>query len=159
MTQNVDRASQSGLIDALADLRVVHGGHCRAEMTAPWGVDTTACVGPSFHFVAEGQCVLHHDGESRSLRVGDLVVFTRRGGRLTSTAAVTDRSVLYLPTVESPHLRVLRHGGGGRRTLLLSGGAQFDPPEQALVRALPDILLVRADDEDAGASVKASRRS
>jgi transcriptional regulator GlxA family with amidase domain len=53
-------------------------------------------------------------------------------------------------------VRALRHGGGGRRTLLLSGGARFDPPEQPLVRVLPDVLMIRADDADAGASVKAT---
>jgi AraC-like DNA-binding protein len=125
-------------------------------MTAPWGVDTTACLGPSFHYLADGECVLHDGPQRRTLHAGDLVVFTRRGARLTSAADVPEQSVLYLPTAESPHLRVLRHGGGGRRTLLLSGGAQFDPPEQPLVRVLPDVLLVRAQDSDAGASVRAT---
>jgi AraC-like DNA-binding protein len=156
VTQNVDQPSQPRLAEALADLRVVNSGHCRAEMTAPWGIDTTACLGPSFHFVAEGGCVLHDDGSPRTLRAGDLVVFTRRGARLTSAVEVPARSMLYLPTADSAHLRALRHGGGGRRTLLLSGGAKFDPPEQPLVGVLPDVLVVRADDEDAGASVKAT---
>jgi AraC-like DNA-binding protein len=125
-------------------------------MSAPWGVDTTACLGPSFHFVAEGSCVLLDGDAPRALRAGDLVVFTRRGARLASAIDVPERSILYLPTLESPHMHVLRHGGGGSRTLLLSGGARFDPPDQPLVRVLPDVLFVRADDPDAGASVKAT---
>jgi hypothetical protein len=155
VTQNVDSPSQPQFVDALADLRVVHGGHCRAELTEPWGVDTTACLGPSFHFVAEGACVLHDGAMPRALSAGDLVVFTRRGGRLTSAPDVADRFVLYLPTAASPHLRTLRHGGGGERALLLSGGAQFDPPDQPLVRVLPEVLVVRAS-EDAGTSVRAT---
>jgi AraC-like DNA-binding protein len=156
VTQNVDHPSRSSFVDALSDLRVVHGGHCRADLSAPWGVDTSACLGPSFHFVAEGRCVLHYERTRRTLRAGDLVVFTRKGARLTSAVHVPERWMLHLPTAASPHLRVLRHGGGGTRTLLLSGGAQFDPPEQPLVRVLPDVLVVRADDPDAGASVKAT---
>ena len=48
----------------LGDLRMRGTFYCRAEGSAPWGVEMPALDGcMSFHVVTEGSCLLEVDGD------------------------------------------------------------------------------------------------
>ena len=61
--------------NVLGDLRMRGTFYCRAEGSAPWGVEMPALPGcMSFHVVVEGGCRLEVDGAVHELRAGDLDV-------------------------------------------------------------------------------------
>jgi AraC-like DNA-binding protein len=143
----VDHASRA-LDQVLHGLRLVDSCYCRTDLSAPWGLDMAECDNVLFHFVAEGDCWLESSAGMRRLAAGDLVVFPRGARhRLLGAPDVPPASVLGLPVhdYQPQTASYLRHGGGGERSLVLCGGAAFDPPEQPLVNLLPELLSVSED--------------
>jgi AraC-like DNA-binding protein len=153
----VDQASdQRALDDVLHGLRVVDSCYCRTELSAPWGLAMAGCSNITFHFVAAGECWLHSSAGLRRLGVGDLVVFPRGAGhRLLGAPEVPRRWVLDLPLAGQTEAAIsITHGGGGEATLVLCGGAAFDPPDQPLVSQLPEQITITADSEWVGAALR-----
>ncbi|MGY1712665.1 AraC family transcriptional regulator [Geodermatophilus sp. SYSU D00758] len=139
------------LAGVLVDLRVRGTFYCRAEATAPWGVEMPALPGcMSFHVVTEGTCRLEVEGEVHELRAGDLALVPHgRGHALRSgpDAAVAGRADLLPQEYLGEHYSVLRVDGGGAPARLVCGVVE---PERAgvahLLELLPAVLLVDGRD-------------
>lgn len=135
----------------LGGLRMRGTFYCRAEGTAPWGVEMPALAGcMSFHVVTEGTCLLEVDGEVHELRPGDLALVPHGRGHLLRSgpgAPVAGRADLLPQTYLGEHYSVLRVDGGGAVARLVCGVMQ---PERHgathLLDLLPPVLLVEADD-------------
>ena len=157
---DIDQTSGEPLADVLHGLRVEGSCYCRTELSAPWGLAIDACAGVSFHFVAEGRCRVTVAGIAYDLGPGDLVVLPHGDAHtVTGSGEVPPEAVLGLPAaLPAGPVSELRHGGGGEPALVLCGGTRFDEPDQPLVRALPPVLLVRADDGEAGEWVDGTLR-
>jgi AraC-like DNA-binding protein len=140
---------QASALDAvLHGLRLADTCYCRTSLSAPWGLDQPDCSNVTFHFVASGPCWLRVAGELRELAPGDLVVFPRGSRhRLLGAPRVPETAVLELPVADEPASE-LTHGGGGTPSLVLCGGAWFETPEPMLTALLPDVLTVRASEDD-----------
>ncbi len=145
----LDRSSTD---EALRGLRITDTRYCRTELSAPWGLKMKQCPIVTFHFVAQGRCLLTGVGEDRWLERGEFIVFPRgRGHRLLSAPGEPAHPVLRLPKKElGRYSSVLRHGGGGVSTLLLCGGSSFAPADHPLAGLLPDVLVVTSAGHMAG---------
>jgi AraC-like DNA-binding protein len=145
-------ARSSDIIDLLLDeLRTVGTQYCTTRLSAPWGLEMPACDIVSYHFVAEGRCLLDSENLQCWLDEGDLVVFPRgHAHRLRDAPGRATRSTRQLPKADvGRNSTVLTFGGGGTPTILLCGGSTFRPADHPLIRALPDVLVVRADETTA----------
>ncbi|MGY1697199.1 AraC family transcriptional regulator [Geodermatophilus sp. SYSU D00814] len=133
----------------LADLRIRGTFYCRAEATAPWGVEMPALAGcMSFHVVTRGACVLEVDGDRHELRVGDLALVPHGRGHLLRSAPeapVSGRADLLPQQYLGDHYSVLRLDGGGAATGMVCGVVEPDRPGTAhLLGLLPPVLVVDA---------------
>src|SRR6266487_1864422 len=80
---------------ALRGLRITDTRYCRTELSAPWGLKMKQCPIVTFHFVAQGRCLLTGVGEDRWLERGEFIVFPRgRGHRLLSAPGEPAHPVL-----------------------------------------------------------------
>lgn len=141
----------------LHGLRLVDSCYCRTDLSAPWGLDMAECDNVMFHFVAEGDCWLESSAGMRRLAPGDLVLFPRGARhRLLAAPYVPPDAVMHLPVhdYEPQTATYIEHGGGGERSLVLCGGAVFDPPDQPLVGQLPELLSVSEDGGWIGSTLK-----
>src|SRR5207245_2711742 len=111
-----------------------------------WGLEMQACAIVSYHFVAEGRCLLEREHEQCWLDEGDLVVFPRgHAHRLMDAPGRATRSVRRLTKTDvGRNSTILTFGGGGAPTVLLCGGSTFRPTAHPLVAMLPDVLVLRA---------------
>lgn len=122
--------------------------YCPSELTEPWGLEIppmSDCVW--FHAVLEGSLHLAIDGVEHVVGPGDLLVIPHgTGHRAWGRVAAPTPSVFDLPhDDESDTYAVLRHGGGGERTLVVCGGIRFDhPAARQLVAALPSLIHIEA---------------
>jgi AraC-like DNA-binding protein len=141
----------SALDEVLHGLRLADTCYCRTSLSAPWGLDQSASPGVvTFHFIASGPCWLRLHGETLELAPGDLVLFPRGAAhRLLGAPDVPDAALLALPIGDEPASEIT-HGGGGEPSLVLCGGASFETPEPTLVALLPDVLTVRASEDEEG---------
>jgi AraC-like DNA-binding protein len=135
----------------LADLRVRGTFYCRAEATAPWGVEMPALAGcMSFHVVTRGTCVLEVDGDRHLLGVGDLALVPHGRGHLLRSApeaAVTGRADLLPQQYLGDHYSVLRLDGGGAPAGMVCGVVEPDRPGAGhLLGLLPPVLVVGGRD-------------
>ena len=98
-------------------LRLTGTLYCRAELSAPWGIDLPPLEGcMMFHAVTEGRCVLEVDGEEpRLLEKGSLALVPHGvGHRLRSDARAAATPLFDIPVEQvSERYEVMRHGGGG----------------------------------------------
>lgn len=139
------------LTEVLRDLRLVQSFYCHSELTAPWGIGMPAEDHAVFHFVVEGEAWLERPGvEPTRLQVGDfLLVAPRVAHGVASDAGIPCQNVkdLAYETVGGQTM-LLRHGGGGCRTVLACGGVRFqDPAAHPLVGLMPDVLHIRGSDD------------
>jgi AraC-like DNA-binding protein len=133
----------------LGDLRMRGTFYCRAEGTAPWGVEMPALDGcMSFHVVTEGSCLLEVDGEVLELAAGDLALVPHGRGHLLRSgpgAPVAGRADLLPQDYLGEHYSVLRLDGGGAPARLVCGVLQPERPGAAhLLDLLPPVLLIEA---------------
>jgi AraC-like DNA-binding protein len=131
----------------LGDLRMRGTFYCRAEGSAPWGVEMPAldrCM--SFHVVTEGTCLLEVDGEPHVLRAGDLALVPHGRGHLLRSgpgAAIAGRADLLPQELVDPRYAVLRLDGGGVPSRLVCGVLEPERPGAAhLLDLLPDVLVI-----------------
>ena len=131
----------------LADLRMRGTFYCRAEGTAPWGLEMPALGGClSFHVVTEGTCLLEVEGTALTLGVGDLALVPHGRGHLLRSgpgARIAGRADLLPQEFIAEHYSVLRLDGGGAPTGLICGVLEIDRPGAAhVLDLLPPVLMV-----------------
>jgi AraC-like DNA-binding protein len=147
------RSAPDALSDVLQDLRLSGAAYCRAELSAPWGLEFAPERGAVFHFVAEGSAWLERpSSDPLRLEPGDLVLLPRGVGH-----ALVDRPSRPTKRLhEVERVRVgantyrLREGGAGERALLVCCEVRFEEPTlHPLLDLMPEVLLVRRGvDED-----------
>jgi AraC family transcriptional activator of mtrCDE len=123
----------------------------RCELAAPWGLDEPAAtpgVAP-FHVVVEGGARVDVSGhDSLDLAPGDVVVFPGGSAHRLHAGAAADAAPVRPLAGDGP---LQRHGNGGDGpgTAILCGSFVFEGAARAaLVRALPEVMVVRASRAD-----------
>jgi len=126
---------------------------CRTEATAPWGVDFPGSPQAKFGLVTRGSCWLDAAGERRPipLRGGDCYVAAAHI-RITVRDALRTRPVDGEALIKKKVGNLLRFGGGGAPTNMITGLFEFDEwSSKPLFEMLPRVLCVRADQAQTGA--------
>jgi len=142
-----DRVAADALSEVLQDLRLTGASYCRAELTAPWGLEIGPEEGAIFHFVAKGGCWLKTAShEPVRLETGDVVLLPHGTGHLLvdelNSPARRLREV-HRERIGDAAYR-LRAGGAGTRALLVCSGVGFEEPSaHPLVELMPHVLHVR----------------
>lgn len=135
------------LSEFLSAIRVEGSLFSRAELTAPWGVQTRGAGDGIFHAVVAGAGQLEVEGEPvRSFRAGDLIVMPHGAAHtLRDVAGSPARHISQWPSdVEEDGLPCLRGGGPGAPTSLLCGTFRFDEEgREALLPLLPPVIHVQ----------------
>lgn len=119
--------------------------YCRAELTAPWGVEFPRLEGlMTFQVVTEGQCWFETDGSPpRLLRPGSLILIPHGTPyRLRSDLCAPAQQLFSIPVeAVSERYEIMRYGGGGALTQITCGVVRFDQAAaQRLVSLLPEVL-------------------
>jgi AraC-like DNA-binding protein len=125
----------------------------RLECTAPWGLRMTRGI-PGFYVVTRGACWLDVEGIDAPIHLagGDFVVLPKGQAHVIRDSRRTK------PTLASEALKacsnyracqpggVFQFGGGGARTTLVGGCFRIDDGESnPLIKSLPPIIHVQAD--------------
>ncbi|NYG22414.1 AraC-like DNA-binding protein [Agromyces hippuratus] len=150
------RVAADSLGDGLQLLRFTGALYCRAELTAPWGVEFPALEGfMMLPVVLAGRCVLELDGERHELEAGSAALITRGAAhRLLSAADASSTPLFDIPVEQvSDTYEHMRIGGGGDRTLIAYAALQVDGPLSArMIEELPGLIRIDSwDDGEAGA--------
>jgi AraC-like DNA-binding protein/mannose-6-phosphate isomerase-like protein (cupin superfamily) len=149
--QTVDMEQQAPVDPIGEALRYVQMSgifYCPSELTEPWGLELPSmenCVW--FHAVIAGTANLEVEGDTRNVQAGDLVLVPHgHGHRAWGAEPAPTPDVFNLPhDYYSDQYAVLRHGGGGDKTLIVCGGIRFDHPAAThLVECLPAIIHIEA---------------
>jgi len=148
-------AAGEQLGDGLHLLRFTGALYCRADLSAPWGVEFPRLDGYMTLPVAlAGRCVLEVGDERHVLEAGSAALITRGvPHRLLSTADVASTPLFDIPVDQlSDTYEHMRFGGGGERTQVAYAAMRVDAPLTARLTAeLPDVIRVDAwDDGEAG---------
>jgi AraC-like DNA-binding protein len=137
--------------EALHFLRMNGAFYCRSDLTAPWGL--TLPPMPRyiwFHVVTSGRIRLEtEEGHTEWVQPGELALVPHgKGHRLRSEPGVPAPPILDLPLEQvSDRYDLLRHGGGGARTILICGAVRFDhPAAENVVRILPPTIHLHASE-------------
>lgn len=131
--------------EALHLLRLTGTFYCRAELTAPWGIEVPPLPGELvLVVVTAGGCQLEIDGaEPLRLAAGSLTLLPHgTPHRFRSAAGVPAEPLFDLPVEPvCDRYELLRHGGGGERTQVTYGVLRFDHVAgERLVAQLPAVL-------------------
>ena len=143
------QAGDDVLSSVLRSLRPRGHVFCRAELSAPWGLEFVAREFAHFHVVEEGSAWLRlKDQEApRPVAQWDLVLIPPGGGHvLTDTPDTTPVPLgsLVKPREEGGHHELLRFGGGGHLTRLVCGSFRLGPPAgHPLLALMPPAVVVR----------------
>jgi AraC-like DNA-binding protein len=140
--------------ELLHPLRLTGILYCRAELTAPWGVEVPALSGlMTFQVVTAGRCWLETDvAEPYLLRQGSLTLISQgTPHRLRSSPEAATEPLFEIPVERmSDRYETMRHGGGGEATQVTYGVVRFDQlAAHRLLAQLPPVLHIEAWDEDA----------
>jgi AraC family transcriptional activator of mtrCDE len=137
------------LLLSLYTIRTSHDIRC--ELAAPWVLDQPAAtpgVAP-FHVVVDGGARVDVSGhDSLDLAPGDVVVFPGGSAHRLHAGAAADAAPVRPLAGDGP---LQRHGNGGDGpgTAILCGSFVFEGAARAaLVRALPEVMVVRASRAD-----------
>ena len=137
--------------EALHYLRMDGAFYCRSELTAPWGMTLDPMPGYLwFHVVTTGAVLLEVDTENEMwLHPGAVSLVPHGEGHvLRSEPGAPAPGVMELE-LEHPSDRyeIIRHGGGGAKTILICGAVRFDhPAARNLVGILPQVIHIDASD-------------
>jgi AraC-like DNA-binding protein len=153
------------LSDVLRVIRLSGVIHLRAELTAPWGIESASSINIAdmlqsytkriipFHIVTEGKCwAKTNPNLEQALEVGDIVIFPQ--GNAHSLADQVDREPVpfghLLPASPWNPLPVLKYGGGGSPTQVICGFLQCDELMfNPLLKNLPVLMHIKAFAEPA----------
>jgi AraC-like DNA-binding protein len=154
--------AQDLLSDVLDALRIDSSALHVFEFSAPWGVQINDFPQPFSWTVVEGALVLERPLQAPvTFEAGDTFVLPRGTGsgvwRFLSAPGVPafpaadmwqqGEMPLFTPGTRVGHSHVLRWGGGGRMTRIVSTAFGFeDRGLGPLLAALPDLMVVRAAD-------------
>jgi AraC-like DNA-binding protein len=138
------------LTDVLETVRVVAACYGRLEATAPWGIRVRPGDDAKFHVVLEGHARLSVDGvdEAIELSAGDIVALPHGHAHSLSddpsiTAQPLEELLLCRPRGDSS---VLRLGGGGQSSTIVSGRFRFeDRRNNPLLSVLPPVITLRGE--------------
>jgi AraC-like DNA-binding protein len=130
--------------------------YCRAELSAPWGIDVPTLPGcMTLQVVTAGRCWLEVDGTEPQLigpgsltLIPDGIAHRFRSAPDASTEPLFDIPVQRL----SDRYEIMRHGGGGELTQVTYAVLRPDHiAARRLVAQLPPVLhLDRFDDDETG---------
>lgn len=153
--RNPSAVAGEPLGDGLHLLRFTGALYCRAELSAPWGVEFPRLDGyMTLPVVLAGRCVLEIGGERHILEAGSAALITRGvPHRLLSTADAASTPLFDIPVEQlSKTYEHMRFGGGGERAQVAYAALRVDAPLTArLIAELPDLIRVDAwDDGEAG---------
>ncbi|GAA1752482.1 AraC family transcriptional regulator [Agromyces humatus] len=148
-------ASGDQLGDGLHLLHFTGALYCRAELSAPWGVEFPDLDGyMTLPVVLSGRCVLEVGDDRYPLEAGSAALITRgTPHRLLSTADAPATPLFEIPVEQlSDTYEHMRFGGGGERAQIAYAAMRVDAPLTArLIAELPDVIRVDAwDDGEAG---------
>ncbi|MDX1733791.1 MAG: cupin domain-containing protein, partial [Halioglobus sp.] len=137
--------SDDPLADPLRLLKLTGVLHCRAELSAPWGLDIPRipdCM--AIHIVTAGRCYLDIAGQpTREVGAGELVMIphgTAHQLRSAPRAAVTPLTEVPVQLITERYER-MRFGGGGAATSVSYCGVRVDPAgAQRLLQVLPLVI-------------------
>lgn len=151
------------LDETLHQLRLEGTLYCRAELTAPWGIDLPAMEGcMMFHIVTSGRCWLEVEGaEPRLLEQNSLALIPHGKGHVVRSAPEAKADPLFDIPVErvSDRYEIMRHGGGGDFTRLTCGVLRFDHvAAQRLLSLLPEVLLTEPWNVEDGGWIQSTIR-
>ena len=150
------------LTDVLETVRVVAACYGRLEATAPWGIRVRPGEDAKFHVVLEGHARLVVEGvaEPIELSAGDIVALPHGHahslvddpGVTLTPSLLADPSVTAQPLEELLVCRprgdnsVLRVGGGGQSSTIVSGRFRFeDRRNNPLLSVLPPVITLRGE--------------
>lgn len=137
------------LTEVLRDLRLSESCFFRSELSAPWGLRLPSWEGASYHFVAEGSCWVRCDGAepATEMTAGDFVLLPHgKEHELLDLPGSPVEAATALPNERISELGlILRHGGGGSLSVVISGSFRWEP--HPLIALLPDILSVQSSCE------------
>jgi len=122
---------------------------CRAQLDAPWGVETRRTESAIFHVVVRGSGYVRVDGgPARSWRAGDLLLLPHGHGHvMCSEPTEPPVSIATLPScVGQDGLPCISSGGQGPRTSLLCGTFTLGSDAALLLDELPPLVHVQAAD-------------
>ena len=129
--------------------------HCRAELTAPWGIDIPQideCM--VLQIVNAGHCWLEIDGEKlRELREGSLVLLPHgTAHQLCNGIDAATQPLFEIPVEKiSDRYEIMRHGGGGEFTQITAGVVRVDSSAIGnLLELFPKVLQIDAWDDQSG---------
>ena len=121
--------SMDPLAEPLRLLNLTGVLHCRAELTAPWGLDLPRIPGCiAIHVITSGDCVLEVAGQTRYAQTGDLLMLphgTRHILRSDPYAPVTPLTKVPVQLITDRYER-MNFGGGGVRTQVSYCGVRYD---------------------------------
>lgn len=141
--------------DGLHLLRFTGALYCRAELSAPWGVEFPRLDGyMMLPVVLAGRCVLEIGEDRQILEAGSAALITRGAShRLLSSVGAAATPLFDIPVEQlTDTYEHMRFGGGGERAQVAYAAMRVDAPLTArLLAELPDVIRVDAwDDGEAG---------
>ena len=139
--------SEDPLADPLRLLKLTGVLHCRAELTAPWGMDMPRipdCM--MLHIINAGDCYLDIAGQkTRRVNEGSLIMIphgTAHQLRSAPDAEVTPLTDIPVEMITDRY-EYMTFGGGGERTSISYCGVRFDPlGAQRLLQVMPLVIQV-----------------
>ena len=139
--------SEDPLADPLRLLKLTGVLHCRAELSAPWGLDLPRiadCM--AIHIVNDGAMLLDIAGQpTREVKAGSLVVIphgTSHQLRSDPDARSTPLTDIPVQLITDRYERMC-FGGGGARTSISYCGVRIDPlGARRLLQVLPLVIHV-----------------
>lgn len=141
--------------EVLHMLRLTGTLHCRAELTAPWGLSIPAIANCMvLEIVNAGHCWLEVDGEKpRALREGSLVLLPHgTAHEIRSDIDAVTQPLFDIPVEKiSDRYEIMRHGGGGDFTQITAGIVRVDASAIGnLLELFPKVLQIDAWDDQSG---------
>ncbi len=136
-------------------LRLTGTLHCRAELTAPWGLDVPQIDGCMvLEIVNAGRCWIEIEGEDPwEVREGSLILMPHGiAHTLRSDREVVAEPLFDIPVEKiSDRYEIMRHGGGGDFTQITAGVVQVDRSAVGnLLDLFPKVLQIDAWDDESG---------
>lgn len=132
------------LSEILQDFRLVGVGYGRCELRAPWGIKFPAQTAARFHFVADGPCFFHTEGQGWIELVPGDIVFLPKGSPHAIASAPDLPCKPIDPAAVKPVGGVFYHltdTGDGPASTLFCGSMVVDSPAlHPLLDLMPDAL-------------------
>ncbi|WDQ98538.1 AraC family transcriptional regulator [Devosia sp. J2-20] len=149
--------------EVLHMLRLTGTLYCRAEMTAPWGIEMPQLPGAMlFMIVTSGRGWLRmRDMPPQMLEQGSMVLLPHGTSvELASSPGAATTPLFDIPSTKvSERYELMQWGGGGALMRATTGVVQFDHvAAQRLISLLPPVIRVDAWDEDVDSWMQSTLR-